>query len=278
MDNIKHTTDAPRRIIIYLVITFTISSIFYYLIYQSGGLGAGGDIYVLPLMWAPALAAIVTTLIFQRNIRGLGWGLGKPKYYLIAYLLPIAYAGVAYSIDWILGLGALNLSALGENPLMGFLNILTIGVLTAMIPAAGEEIGWRGLLVPQLNRINPFVRTALLSGLIWGLWHVPLLIWGGYSSGTPTWYALACFMILITGASFAFAWLRLASGSIWPAALMHATHNTFIQSFLDKVTLDTGRTEFFTTEFGLGLAIMGVIIGLIFWKIGIPKDQEALKV
>ena len=45
---------------------------------------------------------------------------------------------------------------------------------------------------------------------------------------------------------------------------MHATHNTFIQIFLDKVTLDTGRTDFFTTEFGFGLAITGIIIGILF--------------
>lgn len=55
---------------------------------------------------------------------------------------------------------------------------------------------------------------------------------------------------------------------------MHATHNTFIQIFLDKVTLDTGRTEFFTTEFGLGLAITGILIGILFWKIGLPKGME----
>jgi membrane protease YdiL (CAAX protease family) len=54
----------------------------------------------------------------------------------------------------------------------------------------------------------------LLSGFIWGSWHIPLVIGGGYSSGAPTLYALVWFMVLITGASFAFAWLRLASGSI----------------------------------------------------------------
>lgn len=270
--------DAQKRIITYLVIVFAISSIFYILVFRSGGLENGGDIYVLPLMWTPALAALVTTFIYQRNLRGLGWGFGKPIYYLIAYLLPIIYAGIAYSVDWIFGLGELNLDVLGENPLASLLQVLTIGVLTALITAVGEEIGWRGLLVPQLARISPFTRTAILSGLIWGIWHIPLIIGGGYSSGAPTWYALVCFMVLITGASFAFAWLRLASGSIWPAALMHATHNTFIQSFLDKVTLDTGRTEFFTTEFGLGLAIMGIIIGVIFWKIGSPKNKETVEV
>jgi hypothetical protein len=55
---------------------------------------------------------------------------------------------------------------------------------------------------------------------------------------------------------------------------MPATHNTFIESFLDKVTLDTGRAEFFTTEFGLGLTINGRIIGILLWKIGLPKGME----
>jgi membrane protease YdiL (CAAX protease family) len=56
--------------------------------------------------------------------------------------------------------------------------LLPVGVLTALIAAVGEEIGWRGLLVQQLVRIKPFVRTALLSGLIWGIWHVPMIIGG----------------------------------------------------------------------------------------------------
>ena len=225
-------------------------------------------------MWAPAVAALITTLIFQRNIRGLGWGLGKPIYYLIAYLLPILYAGIVYGAVWLLGLGKLDASALGENPWLGLLKALTVGVLGAALLALGEEIGWRGLLVPQLARLNPFARTALISGVIWGIWHVPLIIGGGYSSGAPTWYAVACFMVLIVGMSFAFAWLRLASGSIWPAMLMHATHNTFIQGVLDVITQDTGSTAYFTTEFGLGLAIMGILIGVVFWRIGLPKGGE----
>jgi membrane protease YdiL (CAAX protease family) len=81
-------------------------------------------------------------------------------------------------------------------------------------------------------------------------------------------------MVSIIGMSFAFAWLRLASGSIWPAVLMHAVHNTFIQSVLDEITVNTGNTIFFTTEFGLGLAIMGVIVGLTFWRIGLPAIRE----
>ena len=220
-------------------------------------------------MWVPGVAGLITTFAYQRNLRGMGWGLGSSKYYLLAYLLPILYATIAYGAVWLLGLGGLDFSRQGVG---GLLSALTIGVITALVTALGEEIGWRGLLVPQLARMNTFARTALITGVIWGLWHVPLIISGDYSSGAPAWFALIGFMILVIGMSFAFAWVRLASGSIWPAALMHAVHNSFIQSFLDKVTVNTGSTEYFTTEFGAALAIMGILIAVFFWRIGVPEE------
>lgn len=268
-----------KMIMIYLLAVFTISSVFYVLIFRGGGLETGsGQVLVLPLMWSPGIAALLTAFILQRNIRGLGWGFGKPRYYLVAYLLPLIYAGSAYALVWIAGLGRPDFSLLGENPLMALLQGMTLGVLGAALLALGEEIGWRGLLIPQLARIQPFGRTAFITGAIWGLWHVPLIVGGGYSSYAPTWYAVICFGVLVIGMSFAFAWLRLASGSLWPAVLLHAVHNHFIQDVLDKITVDNGRTEFFTTEFGLGLAIMGLIFGLIFWRLGQRLDpaQDAV--
>ena len=107
--------NTTKRIITYLIIVFAVSSILYVLFNQNGGLEGVGELYVLPFMWAPAVAALITTFIFQRNMRGLGWGLGKPVYYLIAFLLPILYAGIAYGIVWLLGLGVVGTSALGGN-------------------------------------------------------------------------------------------------------------------------------------------------------------------
>ncbi|NTU81660.1 MAG: CPBP family intramembrane metalloprotease [Chloroflexales bacterium] len=261
--------DATKRIATYLVLVFGVSIPLYGLVIRGGGLSGPGGLYVLPLMWAPALAGLLTTFIFQRNLRGMGWGFGKPIYYLIAYLLPILYAGVVYGLAWLLGLGRLDPSGV-EGPVGPFIiSALTIHILEAGLLALGEEIGWRGVLVPQLARVQPFARTAVISGVIWGLWHVPLISGGGgYTSGAPAWYAVACFLVHIVGVSFAFAWLRLASGSIWPAVLLHATHNAFIQGVLDKLTADTGPTEYVTTEFGLGLALIGVVVGLVFWKLG----------
>ncbi len=265
--------DATKRIVTFLIIVFALSSISYVLINKNGGLEGGGAFYVLLLMWSPAVAALVTTFIYQRNVRGLGWGFGKPVYYLIAFLLPILYAGIAYSVVWMLGLGKVDTSALGGSFLPALLSALTQGLIQSSILAAGEEIGWRGLLVPQLARLNTFTRTALISGVIWGIWHLPLIITGDYKGGAPVWYSVACFMVLVVGVSFAFAWLRLASGSLWPAVLLHAVHNKLIQGVLDVITVDTGKTQYFTTEFGLGLAITGLIVGLVFWKIGLPKER-----
>ncbi len=270
--------EAKKRVITYLIAVFALSTPFYIanivLVSKQGSGSMFADFAVLGLMWMPAVAALVTTLIHQRNIRGLGWAPGKFKYLALGYLLPIVYAGIAYGIVWVTGLGAYDGTA-AEGGLAGFLaNALTLGVLQAALLALGEEIGWRGLLVPQMARITTFSRMALITGLIWGLWHVPLLIFGDYNAGTPWWYALLCFTVLIVGMNFAFAWLRLASGSIWPAVLMHASHNLIIQGVFDELTADTGNTAFFTGEFGLVLALLGIIVAIVFALLPLPGSGQ----
>jgi membrane protease YdiL (CAAX protease family) len=272
---------AKKRIITYLIAVFALSTPFYIanIVANSNGdgqLSALGDLAILGLMWMPAVAALVTTLIYQRNVRGLGWSPGKVKYLALGYLLPIVYAGIAYGIVWVAGLGAYDGSAAVEKGGLAFFlaNALTLGVLQAALLALGEEIGWRGLLVPQMARITTFNRMALITGLIWGLWHVPLLLFGDYNAGTPWWYALLCFTVLIVGMNFAFAWLRLASGSIWPAVLMQASHNLIIQGVFDELTANTGNTAFFTGEFGLMLALLGIIVAIVFARLPLPSSGK----
>lgn len=256
-----------RSIITYVILVFAISSIFYFSIPKAGGIEGIGSILVLPLMWTPAIAAFLACIIHKENIRTFGWHIGKPIYSLIAYLLPILYAGLTYSIIWLSGLGEVDMSVLGRNPAQEIFHSLTIGLIPALFLALGEEIGWRGFLVPRLRQEMSYKNTALLSGMMWGIWHIPLIISGGYRSSAPIWYSILCFLILIIGISFVFTWIRLQSGSLWTAVILHATHNVIIQDILDRITIDKGITEFFTTEFGLGLAIMGFLLGIIFWKL-----------
>ena len=91
----------------------------------------------------------------------------------------------------------------------------------------------------------------------------PLLLAADYNAGTPWWYGLACFTLLVVGISFLFAWLRLASGSVWPAMLLHGSHNLWIQGFFDRLTADTGPTEWWSGEFGAGLALAALPVAWI---------------
>ena len=88
----------------------------------------------------------------------------------------------------------------------------------------------------------------------------------GYNSGTPAWYAIPCFFMMIIGLSFIMTWLRLKSGSLWTAVIIHASHNLFIQGVFDPLTTDRGVTKYITTEFGIGLAVVYIVAAYFFWK------------
>src|SRR5580698_7170944 len=171
-----------RKIAVFLLLTFGSSSLFYYLIVSQGGIHKRGGLLAFPLMWCPGISAIVTQLFFSRSLRGMGWGWGKTRYQLVSYFLPLAYAAVAYGVLWGTGLAPLSdtliASKVGEQfesaGLRGlsrtqvvaiYLAVtLTLGFVLNFVAALGEEIGWRGLLVPQLAKVRSYSQTAWISG------------------------------------------------------------------------------------------------------------------
>jgi len=176
-------------ILTYLACTFALSSIFYTLIIRAGHLAAGHGLYVLGLMWCPGTAAIVTCLIRRRPLASLGWK-WKWRYQAAAYLIPILYAGAAYGVVWATGLGGFpNPAVLDSFSKIGHTHVSTtralivfvlatgtLGMISSTVSALGEEIGWRGFLVPELAKTTSFTKTALISGAIWTAWHVPILV------------------------------------------------------------------------------------------------------
>jgi len=271
--------DSWRQIATYLLLVFTFSSIFYFLVLRAHTLGAAGGLYVLGIMWCPALAAIATLKLNGRKLTDLGWKWPSMGYAAKSWLIPLFYAFIAYLIVWTTGLGAFpNHDFMAQLvPRMGLalspaaataLYILlggTFGAARSIASALGEEIGWRGFLVPELSRKVSFTATALFSGAVWSCWHYPLLIWCDYNSGTPTWYGLSCFTALVISISFVFAWMRLKSASLWTGALLHASHNLYIQGFFTPLTRDTGKTAWFIDEFGAILPIVTIAFAVYFW-------------
>jgi membrane protease YdiL (CAAX protease family) len=141
----------------------------------------------------------------------------------------------------------------------------SIGMARSLSTALGEEIGWRGFLVPELYKTVGFTRTAVISGIVWSIWHYPVL-WGDYNAGTPTWYGLSCFTVLVLAISFVFAWMRLKSGSLWTGALLHASHNLYVQNIFTPLTRNTGRTAWYIDEFGAVLPLIAVLFAIYFWR------------
>lgn len=270
-----------KRTVVFVLLTFLFSSLFYFLIISTGRMGAGGGLYVLGFMWSPGFAALITCRLCQKDISDLGWRWGKTRYQLWSYGIPLAYTFVAYFIVWLSGLGGFYDEAFVEriatafgwesmpNALVVILYVLfmgTFGLIRYITYGLGEEIGWRGFLVPELAKITGFSQTALISGLIWSVWHYPVLLFADYNSGTPAWYGLTCFTVMVVGISYPYAWLRLKSGSLWTGAILHGSHNLFIQSVFTPLTYDTGITEYVIDEFGAALAIVSVVVAFIFWK------------
>jgi membrane protease YdiL (CAAX protease family) len=153
---------------------------------------------------------------------------------------------------------------------------VVVGSLQSLLSATGEELGWRGFLVPTLARSMSFGRVAVVSGAIWATWHMPLIIFADYNGGTPVWYSVLCFFVMVVALSVPMAWLRLRSGSVWPAAILHASHNLWVQAFFDRVTVDTGPTRWLTGEFGAALAITIGITAWIFWRARAPQATGEL--
>jgi membrane protease YdiL (CAAX protease family) len=261
---------AFKKVIVYLTLTFALCIPFYYTIISAGSIEAGGGVYIVGLMWCPGLAALLTRLIFQRNLRGMGWGWGKTRYQVGSYLLPVMASLVVYGLAWATGLGGFSSAGLtGESGLglpLAIATQATVGFLFAAILALGEELGWRGLLVPELSKVTGFSQLSLISGLIWAVYHAPILLFADYHSAAPVWYAFFIFIVVVTAGSFVYAWLRLKSGSVWTAVILHASHNLFIQSVFDPLTVDRGFTQYVTTEFGVGLAIAYTLIAYWCWK------------
>jgi len=231
-------------------------------------------------MWCPALAALTTLKLNRLPLHELGWKWPQTNYAAMSWYIPLLYATVAYLFVWGTGLGGFpNHEAMQQlvqrlglrvspmtSTVIYVLLVGSVGLVQSLARALGEEIGWRGFLVPELFKTMGFTGTALLSGVVWSCWHYPVLIWGDYNAGTPTWYGLTCFTVMVVAISFVFAWMRLKSGSLWTGAMLHASHNLYIQGIFTPLTRNTGKTAWFIDEFGAVLPIVAVGFAIYFWR------------
>ena len=278
-----------RKIGCFYGLTMLFSGVFGAFVLHAGKMDAGNLLYVTGAMWSPALAAFATKRIFGESVRELPWKFGNARHAWLGYAIPILYTVPVYLIVWVSGLGAFNMSILQKTAAdFGWQNFpasvtltlfvlitATLGMVGKLSRALGEEIGWRGFLVPELAKVVSFPMVALISGLMWAVYHYPVLLFADYNAGAPAWYSVSCFTVMVVADSFILAWLVLRSHSLWPAAIFHASHNLFIQSICTPLTRDTGPTKYIIDEFGIGLVITIVIGAVIVWWRTKPGKLES---
>lgn len=244
-------------------------------------------------MWAPGLAAIlVTRNVKKKPLSSLSLRrLGDRRTYLWAWLVPPFLVVITGLLTWLLGAGELDLSfqamreAMAQAPggtaappgmvvAIQIVFSLTLAPLINTVLALGEELGWRGFLLPELLPLGQW-RAILLSGVIWGLWHAPAILQGHNYPSQPILgvFLMVVFTVLV-GAFF--SWLYLRTRSPWAPALAHGSLNATAGLpllFLTGVDITLGGT----LASLIGWIPLALFVAWLVWtnRLPVPIEMEA---
>jgi membrane protease YdiL (CAAX protease family) len=247
------------------------------------------ELYALPGAFAPAIASFIVRKWITREgfgDAGLGLHLTQWRFYLVAWLLPFAVVAFIVLGAIAFGLGKPDFSMLTTiariaphakipPPLLGIVGYLIplqllITALIATPLLFGEEFGWRGYLQLRLFAHSPTL-AAVATGIIWGLWHLPVILRGYEFPGDPV-VATVVFCAGTVLISIIFGWLRRKSGSVWVTRLAHSATNAIGGSL--TVLLFPDRTNLlFVGYLGfLSWIPLGLLCG---WIVVRGSDAEA---
>jgi len=243
--------------------------------------------YGLATVWSftPTVAALIMLLVVTREgYTKEGWkSLGLHRLGLsvwwVAFGVTLLITVAATAIVWATPLASFVVPEGGIlNTLIGTLLIQV--VILALTFSLGEEIGMRGYLQPRLMSLGR-TRALLLVGLVWGTWHMPLYYFMAklFPVGNVLLF-LPLFYGTIVAASFVFGYLRIYTGSVWPASIAHAVHNA-AWSTLAALTVASSPVLvnlYLVGDYGI-LIVIGTVIGAIWvgrlLRSGMDEAQEA---
>jgi membrane protease YdiL (CAAX protease family) len=223
-----------KKIVLFTAITFAITWIawwilvfikqdnsdifqnpFYFLIFFVGGI-------------APTIAPFLAIRFSDKKFKEYILSIVKFRVNILYYIFGIFLIfGISYLGIWIY--------KLFKGPIWSDLSpdIISLMRLTLMMIVFGglEEFGWRGLLLPALSNIFKFQNAALVVGVIWGIWHLPLFFMHGAAQYQSDFLVFA---IQVVGLGFVLAWLYERTKSILICVLFHAFSNAVASSGLSS--------------------------------------------
>jgi membrane protease YdiL (CAAX protease family) len=242
-----------RRILIFCLLAFVISGTAALYIALNGGPSAVPSVLILALWYmpGPAFAHLLTRLITKEGWSNLWLA---PRFrqnwrtWLVAWFAPAILVVVGAALYFLIfpqhfdaTLGAFRstidaaLAQSGEELPLDLQTLILVQTVAAVLispllnalPTFGEEFGWRAYLQPKLMVLG-WRRAMLWMGLIWGVWHWPLIAMGhnyGLDYVGAPWLGMLAFLLLTTAFGTLLGWLTIRGGSVWPAVIGHGALN-----------------------------------------------------
>ena len=265
---------SKKLVLLFVLLVLLTSWSYEAFIIFGGGVARFGLAGLVILMWIPGLLSILLRLVL-----GLGFGdvrfiVGRPKYYGYALLMPLALALITGLLCVILDVRQFTLiesDALHEIVLV-VLSVLAFGLFGAL----GEELGWRGFLLPKMIA-GDVPHPYLASGIVWAVWHLPLIAFGGFYKTSNTFLMVLAYAMSIVAMNFVISELRIRSGSVWVATLLHASHNFFFQLAVPTFVLARPgkRSELWEVFGGDSGIIVAVLYAITFLFLFSPSSNTS---
>lgn len=230
---------------------------------------ANGSAAAVAVMVTPTVSVVVMQLVVTRDgWHRAGWsslGFGRLRrlgrgVWAAAIVLPLAVLLVSESAVRLTGLTSWHLPSTSDGA------DLAISLLILPFFCVFEEIGWRGYLTPLLTRGDRRL-PHLLTGLLHGIWHLPIvfLATGAYLTVGDRWVIVPVFLGVLTCSGPVYAWVRLASGSIYPAVVLHAAFNWGL-GVIDVVVVTRHPAAVAALGREAGIATLVVLAAVAVWS------------
>ena len=243
-----------KKTIVYLVWAFVIAWILQVIgSVAANEMGQTGMLIFSGVMTIVMYAPFVAVLLSKYPLKGMGWipkFKGKIGWIVLAWLGPLLFTILGAALYFLIFperfdlTGAYLATALGEEGLaqieaqgLTLQQLLLIQIASAplyapfinMFAALGEEVGWRGMLYPQLKGFFGKTKGRIIGGFIWGAWHWPVMLIAGYEygkvyPGAPVSGMLAFCMFAIVGGTLMDV-LYEKTECIWVPSLAHGAIN-----------------------------------------------------
>lgn len=228
---------------------------------------------------------ILTFTMFRRGTRrelwrGIGIGRAGVSTWGSALVVPLLICGGAFGAALLVGAGHLRPLHITGFTASNFALNTVINFAVMMVVLMGEEIGWRGFMLPRIQQLTSKRRAAVVTGFVHGLFHLPLiLIATTYDTEGSRWIAAPIAVLTITAAGVFYAWLWDRSGSPWAVTIGHSAANiTFDFGFTAIASTTSASLAFVAGETGvatLGAVVVAAAVLLKWAKVWQPPKVTA---